>query len=186
MASRGGWRPLLAAPLLLLGLLAAAGALPETEVVRVLQPDAAGATTPATAPLATLPVVSRVQCAARCLRHADCLAISYAPAGDGGSGAGLCSLRGCPAGWRGWRGSCYLVSAAAVPRSQAAADCAARAAALATITSQEEHDFVRQLTLDSSAVRVYLGLRHQPAYSETICACGDGNPLVFATWGHGI
>ena len=48
------------------------------------------------------------------------------------------------------------------------ADCAARAAALATISSQEKHDFVRQLTLDSSAVRVYLGLRHQPPYSETI------------------
>ena len=52
-----------------------------------------------------------------------------------------------------------------------------------TISSQEEHDFVRQLTLDSSAVRVYLGLRHQPPYSETICTWGDGSPLVFAKWG---
>ena len=53
-----------------------------------------------------------------------------------------------------------------------AADCAARTTALATISSQEKHDFVRQVTLDSSAVRVYLGLRHQPPYSETIYAWG--------------
>ena len=44
--------------------------------------------------------------------------------------------------------------------------------------------FAKPVTLlDSSAVRVYLGLRHQPPYSGTIYAWGNGSPLVFAKWG---
>ena len=177
MATGGGW------PLALLAaLLVGGGALPETDVVRVLHPDAAGATQPPTEPRLTLFAVSRVQCAARCVRLGDCMAISYAAASEP-AGGGACTLRRCPAGWSGRGASCYFISPEEVPRSEAAARCASLGAALATITSQQEHDDVGQLALDRGVKRVYLGLRHQPPYSGRQYAWEDGSALSFTRWG---
>ncbi|KAF0310308.1 C-type lectin domain family 4 member A [Amphibalanus amphitrite] len=182
MAPRVSGRPALPL-LLLLALLTVGGAVPETELVRVLHPDAGGATDPATAPLLTVPADSSVQCAARCTRRDDCRAISYAPAGPGFGSGGTCTLRSCPAGWDGWRSSCYLISAAAVPRSQAVAECGGHGAGLASITSQEEHDFIRQLAQERSVVRIYLGLHHQPPYAGREYVWDDGSALNFTRWG---
>ncbi|KAL6100422.1 uncharacterized protein ACO6RY_07575 [Pungitius sinensis] len=82
----------------------------------------------------------------------------------------------CPAGWRNFSCSCYLLSTSADSWNNARTDCRAKGADLVIIDSPQEQNFLSSLDTD----RAWIGLSERIKDTwEWI----DGTPLSVAYWG---
>ncbi|XP_035688627.1 uncharacterized protein LOC118424199 [Branchiostoma floridae] len=99
-------------------------------------------------------------------------------------GARFCCPDGaklCQHGWTEHNSHCYKFMTDHVRWSDAHSMCGKYGAGLASITSQEENDFIQSLISKSPSQEVWIGLR-KDGESWTWC---DGSPVTYSNWNPG-
>ncbi|CAG5125361.1 unnamed protein product, partial [Candidula unifasciata] len=93
---------------------------------------------------------------------------------------------GCPSGWNTFRGSCYIAASSSTGVNWAAANASCSGslmqAALASITDNDENDFITSMIPDSYTGSAWIGLQDP---LENTFTWEDGTPVQYTNWNPG-